>query len=240
VPHLIISDIHGNWEALEAVLADANGRFEKILCLGDLVGYGADPNAVTAWAREHTDVIVRGNHDKACTGDEPLDDYSPSAKASADWTRNELTAENRDFLRSLPCGPIAHEDATLVHGSPSDEDEYLISIMDAAVQRGAVTSPVTLFGHTHLQGGFLLAPGGTKHIAPREKILIEPDYHFLINPGSVGQPRDGNWRAAYAVYSPLEHAVEFHRVAYDVDRAAAKIRAAELPEFLAARLYEGR
>ncbi|MEQ1883603.1 MAG: metallophosphoesterase family protein [Bryobacteraceae bacterium] len=240
MPQLILSDIHGNFDALQAVLADAAGRYDQILCLGDLVGYGAEPNAVIDWAKANTAAIVRGNHDKACSGAYSLDDYSMSARASASWTRNELTAENRSYLQQLPQGPLPYQKIALVHGSPSDEDEYLVSIVDVAVQRGLLMAPLTFFGHTHVQGGFLLGPSGTKRIGAAASVLMEPDYYFLINPGSVGQPRDGDWRAGYALYSALEHTVDFHRVAYDVDRAAAKIRAAGLPEFLAARLYEGR
>jgi predicted phosphodiesterase len=239
VPYLIVSDIHGNLEALDAVLADARGRYDRLLCLGDLVGYGADPNAVTDWARENVAVIVRGNHDKACTGSDPLDEYNPVARVSAAWTRTQLTTQNSDYLGRLPRGPLPHEGVDLVHGSPADEDEYIISLSDASMVRGSIGAALTFFGHTHLQGGFLLGRSGVKHVVPNGTIEIEPDYHFLINPGSIGQPRDGDWRAAYALYSPVEHVVEFCRVAYDVDRAAAKIRAAGLPEFLAARLYEG-
>jgi diadenosine tetraphosphatase ApaH/serine/threonine PP2A family protein phosphatase len=240
VPHLILSDIHGNWDALEAVLSHARGQYETLLCLGDLVGYGAEPNRVTEWARENTTAIVRGNHDKACCGSMPLDDYSAGARASAAWTRTELTADNRGYLQGLSQGPLTYEGFDLVHGSPADEDEYLVMPSDVSMARGAIGAPLTFFGHTHLQGGFLIGPNGVKRVLPNFAAIIEPDYQFLINPGSVGQPRDGDWRAAYALYSPLEHAVEFHRVAYDVDRAAAKIRAAGLPDSLAARLYEGR
>jgi predicted phosphodiesterase len=240
VPQLIISDIHGNLEALEAVLEDARGQYEQVLCLGDLVGYGAEPNAVTEWVKANAAAVIRGNHDKACTGLDSLNEYSPAARMSALWTRDALNTQNREYLQNLPQGPYPSEQIALVHGSPSDEDEYLVSISDVAVQRGALTAQVTFFGHTHIQGGFLLGPSGTKRIPPIGTAFTEGDYYFLINPGSVGQPRDGDWRAAYALYSAVEHTVEFHRVAYDVDRAAAKIRAAGLPEFLAARLYEGR
>lgn len=239
MPFLILSDIHANWEALEAVLSDARGRYDRLLCLGDLVGYGADPNAVAEWARENVAAIVRGNHDRACAGSDPLDDFNPVAKASAGWTRTALSEPNRVYLECLPSGPVPYEGLDLVHGSPADEDEYLLSLSDASQARESIGAPLTFFGHTHLQGGFLLGRSGVKRISPRGTIEIESNYHFLINPGAVGQPRDGDWRAAYALYSPVEHAVEFRRVAYDVDRAAAKIRAAGLPEFLATRLYEG-
>ena len=169
-----------------------------------------------------------------------MDDYSPAAKASTAWTRAELNAENRSYLELLPGGPFAYEGVDLVHGSPADEDDYLVTLSDVSMARASLGAALTFFGHTHIQGGFLLGRAGVKRIVPRERMEVESDYQFLINPGSVGQPRDGNWRAAYALYSPVERAVEFRRVAYNVDRAAAKIRAAGLPDFLAARLFEGK
>lgn len=239
MPYLILSDIHGNLEALDAALADARGRYDRILCLGDLVGYGADPNAVVDWARGNVRAIVRGNHDKVCIGLEPTDTYNPAAQASARWTQSELTPVHRDYLEHLPRGPLPYEGLDLVHGSPADEDEYLLSLYQLPALHPFLESQVTFFGHTHVQGGFLMAPRGSRLIQPNVVLNIEPAYFYLVNPGSVGQPRDGDPRAAYALYSPEERTVEFRRVAYDVDRAAAKIRGAGLPEFLAARLYEG-
>ena len=135
---------------------------------------------------------------------------------------------------------MPYEGVSLVHGSPADEDEYLFSPYQLPALHPFLESQVTFFGHTHVQGGFLMAPRGSRPIARHVILNIEPDYFYLVNPGSVGQPRDADPRAAYALYSPQERTVEFRRAAYDVDRAAAKIRAAGLPEFLAARLHEGR
>jgi predicted phosphodiesterase len=239
VPYLIISDIHGNQEALEAVLADAEGHYDRILCLGDLVGYGADPNPVVEWTRANAAAVIRGNHDKACCGTDPLDHYHPAARASAIWTRSVLTPENLDFLEKLPRGPLRYEDFDLVHGSPLDEDDYLITLGDVAQIRAHLETPLSFFGHTHVQGGFLVARGGVKRIVPTRVLEIENDYFYLLNPGAVGQPRDGDPRAAYAFFSPQGRVVEYRRVAYDVAKAAAKIRAAGLPDALAARLYEG-
>jgi diadenosine tetraphosphatase ApaH/serine/threonine PP2A family protein phosphatase len=238
-PYLILSDIHSNREALEAVLAATVGRYDRILCLGDLVGYGADPNAVVEWAREHVTVSIRGNHDRAAVISDPMETFNPAARASTQWTRHALTADNRRFLERLPRGPLPYEGFDLVHGSPVDEDEYLITLADAAPVRPYLGAQLTFFGHTHRQGGFLLAPRTAAYLDPSRTLELGPDYFYLVNPGSVGQPRDGDPRAAYALYWPMERAVEFHRVAYDVDRAAAKIRAAGLPDFLAARLFEG-
>lgn len=243
MPFLIVSDIHANLEAHKAVLADARGRYDRILCLGDLVGYGADPNPIVEWARENVAAIIRGNHDRASAQD-PVDvatieNMNPAAQASTYWTRQALLPENRKYLDALPRGPLPYEGVDLVHGSPADEDEYVISAANAAALLGFLEVRLTFFGHTHRQGGFRLARRTTGVLPPEFTLELEPDYFYLVNPGSVGQPRDGDPRAAYAVYSPEERTVELRRVAYDVDRAAAKIRAAGLPDFLAARLHEG-
>jgi len=239
MPYLILSDIHANREALEAVLEDAQGRYDSILCLGDLVGYGADPNSLVEWARQNIAVTIRGNHDRASVVSDPMESFSPAARASTDWTRQALTAASREFLERLPRGPLPYAGADLVHGSPADEDEYLFTPDDAGLVRQDLGAPLTFFGHTHRQGGFLLARRAGGYIDPGRPLEIEADHLYLVNPGSVGQPRDGDPRAAYALYWPEERVVEFRRATYDVDRAAAKIRAAGLPDFLAARLFEG-
>lgn len=239
MPFLIVSDIHGNREALEAVLADAYGHYERIVCLGDLAGYGADPNFVVEWARANVAVIVRGNHDKVCAGLESLYSYRPAARAAVEWTINTLTLENRTYLEKLPRGPLPYEGFDLVHGSPLDEDEYLVTTTDVATIRNEIETSLSFFGHTHLQGGFLIARCGVKPIDPRRVLDLERDYTYLVNPGSVGQPRDGNPHAAYAIYRPEDRTVEFRRVVYDTAAAAEKIRAAGLPEPLASRLFAG-
>ena len=238
MPILILSDIHGNLEALDAVLADARGRYDRIVCLGDLVGYGADPNAVVEWARASLTAIVRGNHDRACSGHDALEQYNAAARASAVWTRAALTPDNLEYLEKLPRGPLRYEDFDLVHGSPVDEDDYLITLADVAPLRGYLEASPTFFGHTHVQGGFLVARGGVKGIEPAT-LELEPDHFYLLNPGAVGQPRDGDPRAAYAFYWPERRMVEYRRTGYDIDKAATKILDAGLPEALAARLYEG-
>jgi diadenosine tetraphosphatase ApaH/serine/threonine PP2A family protein phosphatase len=228
---------------LEAVLADAEGLYDCVLCLGDVVGYGADPNAVTEWVREEAAAVVRGNHDRACAGRESLEYFNPAARASAIWTRRALSEENRLYLDQLQRGPLRVEEPLgqflLVHGSPVDEDQYLSSMDDGALMEGRLELPATFFGHTHVQGGFRLASEGIGRIRAAQTLQIDPKYFYLINPGSVGQPRDGDSRAAYSLYSIESQTVEYRRVAYDIDAAAAKIRAAGLPEVLAARLYDG-
>jgi predicted phosphodiesterase len=239
VPFLIVSDIHANLEALDAVLTDAQGLYDRIICLGDLVGYGAEPNVIVNWARANCTVVIRGNHDRSCSGYDSLDDYNPAARISALWTRMELTTPNREYLQHLPRGPLPYEGLDLVHGSPAHEDEYLITLRDAEKVRAMLIAPTSFFGHTHVQGGFLLTPHGSKRLWTNQAVEIRPDDFYLINPGSVGQPRDGDPRAAYALYQPEQRVIEFRRVDYDIEGAAAKILAAGLPQYLASRLHEG-
>ena len=244
MPYLIVSDIHANLEAHQAVLEDARGEYDRILCLGDLVGYGADPNAIVEWARKNVTMVIRGNHDRVSSGADPrelegIESFNPAAQFSSAWTRNALLPGNREYLERLPRGPLPYNGVDLIHGSPLDEDEYLITASDAAPLLAYLGAPLTFFGHTHRQGGFRLARRSVAALSPALALEIEADYFYLVNPGSVGQPRDGDPRAAYALYSPEGRTVEYRRVAYDVERAAAKIRAAGLPEYLAARLHEG-
>lgn len=243
--YLILSDIHANWEALEAVVADAEGGYDQILCCGDVVGYGADPNRATEWVRERSAATVRGNHDRACVGLDDLEWFNPAARQSALWTQVVLTPDNREFLRLLPKGPQPVNGIQILHGSPVDEDEYLVSAQDAASQADYLECAVSFFGHTHLQGGFLCHPNGVETIDQlpggmhEQAIELDRDLLYLINPGSVGQPRDHDPRAAYAIYVSDDNVVLQRRIAYDVGTAQQKIRAAGLPEVLALRLSEG-
>jgi predicted phosphodiesterase len=239
VAYLILSDVHSNREALEAVIQDARGRYERVVCLGDMVGYGADPNYVAEWMREHAAAVIRGNHDKICAGVEAVEGHNGPARAAAEWTRDRLKPANARYLADLPRGPLRVGDFDLVHGSPLDEDEYLIHAGDVAMAREGLDAQVTFFGHTHVQGGFLLTRRGVRRISPEGVLELEPDHLYLINPGSVGQPRDMDPKAAYAIYAPENRTVEFRRVKYDITAAAQKILDAGLPAVLAGRLYEG-
>jgi predicted phosphodiesterase len=241
VPYLILSDIHGNREALEAVLNHSRGRYDEIICLGDLVGYGADPNFVVDWARAHATIIVRGNHDRAVVDDGSLESYRAEARDGALWTRQALSAKNLDYLLNMPRGPLPHDGFDLVHGSPIDEDQYLVNAAEVAVLLPHLKTRLTFFGHTHVQGGFVVSAAGAVKIDPECTLQIQPDHGFyLVNPGSVGQPRDGNWRAAYALYTPEQRMVEFARVPYNVGPTAEKIVLAGMPATMAARLLMGR
>jgi diadenosine tetraphosphatase ApaH/serine/threonine PP2A family protein phosphatase len=248
---LLLSDIHANLEALEACLAAAPA-YDLVVNLGDIVGYGASPNEVTDRSRELGGILVRGNHDKAATGLVDLEDFNSMAAAAVLWTRNELTPENLEWLRALPPGPISLPDlpdVQLVHGSPLDEDEYVVSLGDALAPLAALPAPLTFFGHTHVQGGFFangsyaegFCPGyGAVGQAESVAFQLKPSVRYLINPGSVGQPRDGDWRAAFALFDTDALIVHFHRAPYDLKVTQDRIFAANLPLRLATRLAAGR
>ncbi len=248
---LLLSDIHANLEALEACLATAPS-FDVVANLGDIVGYGASPNEVTERSRSLGKIFVRGNHDKAATGLIALDDFNPLAASAAIWTRDQLTTNNLDWLHALPQGPRQLQDipqVQLVHGSPNDEDEYLVSIGDALAPLIALSAPLTFFGHTHLQGGFFANGTGADGFRPEYRTVgqaesvslqLKPETRYLINPGSVGQPRDGDWRAAFALFDSDAQVVHFHRSPYNLKSAQDRIFAANLPARLATRLAAGR
>lgn len=248
---LILSDIHANLEALEACL-EASPQFDRVFNLGDIVGYGANPNEAVDRARTLGSVFVRGNHDKACSGLMNLQDFNPVAGMAALWTRNQLSPDNLSFLRDLPAGPVAPvENLHCVHGSPRDEDEYVFLPREAYSILAHVPVPVTFFGHTHVQGAYWIddvketeGVVDPRYSSPKGKqqlrMALEKTAAYLINPGSVGQPRDGDPRAAFALYDTDAASVTFHRVPYDIERAQKKILLAGLPDRLASRLAEGR
>ncbi len=243
---LILSDIHANFHALKAVLADAQGHYDDILCCGDLIGYGPAPNETVDWAKGHLKAVVRGNHDKVAVGLDDAEGYNVVATASLYWTAGTLTESNKTYLREMQRGPAAHEGLWLMHGSPIDEDLYLVQESDAVGMDQFLPGPINFFGHTHRQGGFAYFRGGV-HLIPRVpeletslRLEIDPGAAYLINPGSVGQPRDGDWRAAYAIFSTEDRVLSFRRTVYDVDAAAEATRAAGLPELLARRLFLGK
>ena len=254
--YLILSDIHSNLEALETCLELAKGRYDRVLCLGDLVGYGPDPNAVTERTRELAETVIRGNHDKACAGITDAEDFNSLARVSTFWTRNELTAEHSAFLRGLPSGPVAMDGFELVHGSPADEDEYIVGVSQALPALRSFAVQTVFFGHTHHQGGFMLTPKGKfqsirdwilhqepdslEHDAERAVLPLEDGARYLLNPGSVGQPRDGDWRAAFAIFDDAERKIEYYRTPYNLFQTQEKMEAAGLPAPLVLRLTIGR
>ena len=298
---LILSDIHGNLEALTAALATVVNGFDTLWNLGDTVGYGGSPNQVIDLVRPLSSVTVRGNHDRVCCGLSSAINFNPTARAAVEWTRAELTPANLAWLRDLPQGPLhphslqtpiaekvliaagstaATDDeaphstqpdldptsllptallptallpVALAHGSPLHEDHYILSLRDAWAPLQQSPAPITFIGHTHMQGGFTLdaqSPAAQWHeLRPRYRtradaeswtLKLLPSRRHLINPGSIGQPRDADWRAAFALYDTEAAEITFHRIPYDVTAAQGHILMAGLPERLAARLREGR
>ncbi len=211
--YLILSDIHANLEGLEAVLAHAKDQYETIINCGDLAGYGPNPNEVIDWCRETNGMIVRGNHDKACALLENLEWFNPVARESALWTHQALTTENREYLSGLQRGPAAFNGFQIFHGAPQDEDEYIVTEDEAQHAAQFLETRVSFFGHTHLQGGFAVHRNGIRR-TPDVGIVDVNDESmlYLINPGSVGQPRDGDPLAGYAIYDIEEQVFECRRV----------------------------
>jgi diadenosine tetraphosphatase ApaH/serine/threonine PP2A family protein phosphatase len=252
---LLLSDIHANLEAMEACLAVAPAH-DVLVNLGDVVGYNASPNEVCERVRAMGGTIVRGNHDRACSGLIDLSEFNLIAAMSARWTQVTLQPEHLDWLRALPQGPLRREEgpaAEFVHGSPRDEDEYVLNASAASANlRAPGHADRIFFGHTHLQGGFAYEDGRVRTLTPTfptgEDVVeytmpLARGERYLINPGSVGQPRDGDWRAAFALYErdgDAPGAVTFYRVPYDVDATQQRIISANLPERLATRLKLGR
>lgn len=243
--YLIISDLHSNLEALSAVFAQVKRkRFDRILVLGDLVGYGASPNQVVDMVRRTRQaVVIRGNHDKVASGLESGDNFNRAAMQSALWTRKKLTQDNRAFLTRLPQGPVQVDEELLVsHGTPLDEDAYIFSDYDAYEVFQVLDFKLCFFGHTHLpviyavsnQRLYTFRPNGE-----RVKIALIPGFKYLINPGSVGQPRDKNPLASFAIYDSDNRTVTFKRVSYSIPRTQDKIMKAGLPQSLANRLAFG-
>jgi predicted phosphodiesterase len=245
VQFLILSDIHANWHALEAVLKDAKDRYQQIVCCGDLVGYNAQPRKVTQWVRENCATVIRGNHDKVVAGIEDLEWFNEVAQAAARWTMEHLESAEIDYLRELPKGAAKTEYFSICHGSISDEDEYVAYVRDALPHFAESEMPLTFFGHTHLQGGFFAKQsrvGLLPRLLPEETettIELMPDYTYLVNPGSVGQPRDGDPRAAYAIYDTDKKLVTLRRTEYPIYKTASEIRDAGLPDVLGLRLFHG-
>lgn len=244
--HLILTDIHGNIDALEAVLRDASDRYDDVVCCGDLVGYGASPIEVIEWVRQEATFIVRGNHDRAVWEEGLKETFNEAAQAAIEWCLKAIHPADIEWLRQLPSGPLWPYDFGLAHGSPLDEDEYLAFVEDVIGLERHFQRNLLFIGHTHLQGGWIWereevhpapAPG------PRESqrvLAVNDEFYYLINPGSVGQPRDHDPRAAYAVWDSQRRLLTLRRVAYDVRAAQQKILAAGLPASLAIRLANGR
>ena len=245
--YLVLTDIHANLEALDTCLADARARgYEQTLVLGDVVGYGPDPDEVIERVQALEPVaIVRGNHDKVACGIEQPEGFNVVAKNAALWTLAALTADHRAWLAALPEGPILVD--TLIeicHGSPFDEDAYIFDELDVIRALKVSERPLCLFGHTHYLVTWELSMDATDSAGPLAmrdlQITLRDGFKYLVNPGAVGQPRDGDARAAYAIVDTNRRSVELIRLEYPLELTQEKIIKAGLPEVLAQRLGVGR
>ena len=222
----LISDIHSNLEAFKAVLKEIKKlRIKIIFCLGDIVGYGANPNECIGLIRKNKIISIKGNHDHEATLLENIEWFNKDAKQAILWTKEKLTESNSRFLKNLPAS-LEFENVFLVHGSPRDNlYEYILPDMDDydyAEFFSLAGKDVIACGHSHIQ------------------FFKEFNNRIMINPGSVGQPRDLNCDAAFCVFDTISTKIDFKRVGYDIERAADKILKANLPRVLASRLYSGR
>jgi predicted phosphodiesterase len=239
---LIISDIHSNLVALEAVLEAAGEQgFDKVWCLGDIVGYGPAPNECTAEVRDLRALSIAGNHDWGALGKIPLEDFNPDAMAASLWTRENLTQENMCYLAGQPELRLEGE-FTLVHGSPRFPIWEYIQLPSIATANFAhFDTPYCLVGHTHVPVVFRATDRLRVEMffAQLDVPLDLGEERLIVNPGSVGQPRDGDSRASYAILDEESRVIEFHRVAYFIADTQAKMKEAGLPQRLADRLVFG-
>ena len=242
--YLVLSDIHANLEALDAVLA-AGADADAILVLGDLVGYGAEPNAVIDRVRAlPRATIIRGNHDKVGAGIDSMASFNHLARHAIEWTAAVLTPDHRQWLSALPKGPTSVDASVeICHGSPFDEDTYLFDELDVRRALSSQARPLCLFGHTHVPAAFTLGDR-FRAIGPPTgaafEIALDDAARYLVNCGAVGQPRDGDPRAAFGWLDTGARRLTVKRVQYDVAATQAKIVAAGLPDVLAHRLALGR
>ena len=242
---LVISDLHANAEALKSVLAHVRRKkYDTVVCLGDFVGYGAQPNQVLDTMRKMKGrkLYIRGNHDRVAAGLDDANGFNHAAKAAALWTRDHLSQPNRNFLRDLTVGPLIHKGVMLCHGSPYDEDEYVFNVHHAAQVLALFTQPFILFGHTHLPAVFSVDQAGTVSgfaVRGDATVKLDPALRYLINPGSVGQPRDRIPQASCVIFDSDKGTVQFIRVEYDIAKTQSSILKAGLPDVLAHRLQYG-
>jgi len=244
--YLILSDIHSNHESLSAVLARVRRkRWDKAIVLGDVVGYGANPNQAVDLVRALKPLVaIRGNHDKVCAGIESGEMFNRVALQAALWTRQRLSPSNLRWLQSLPEGPVVVDGAFAVaHGTPIDEDAYIFGEIEALNVFRQTSFPLCFFGHSHFPVIFGLSPDAIQTVltrSPSFRFRLEPGLRYLVNPGSIGQPRDGNPLASFAMFDSGTRVVSVYRVPYRIERAQEKILGAGLPRPLADRLALGR
>lgn len=236
----LFGDIHANLEALETVLSDAREQgCNQFICLGDVVGYNADPAACLEIVREMDCPTVKGNHDEDSAGTHSLDAMNPVAATALEWTREQLSDEQQTWLRRLRMVRQIR-DFTVVHSSLDQPTNwnYVSNRFDAISNFSYQFTQVCFHGHTHVPRVYVKTDKVRE--APAESVAIEPGSKYFINVGSVGQPRDGDWRASYAIYDIAHQVVVFRRLEYDIETTQKKIIDAGLPEMLAERLVDGR
>jgi len=242
--YLIFSDIHSNLEAFEALLKQDNVKnTDKYLFLGDLVGYGANPNEIIDLFRTLKNAYyIRGNHDKVIADLESSSLFNPVAAFSAEWSKVQLTQENQSFLKQLKTGPeVVDHFITICHGSTFDEDYYVFSMFEAVESFKFMDTSIGFFGHTHFPVIYLLRNEKIDIVplSSETKIKLDPNTRYLINPGSIGQPRDKNPKPSYIVFDSSKKELHFSRFSYNLKETQRKIREAGLPEILASRLESG-
>jgi predicted phosphodiesterase len=246
--YFILSDIHSNIEALEACVDRAkNAGYDSVLCCGDIVGYGPNPVEAIDVIRALNAVTIRGNHDRVAAGLDEAEQFNPNARLAAYWTRAKLSDSYRGYLANLPPGPLEiNEYAQLVHGAITDEDDYIFTEADADENLLLADKKITFFGHSHFPGVFSLGREGYSTMARTYEcdeftaVKCEPDTKMFVNPGSVGQPRDSDPRASFAIWDQDDSRIEFYRVEYDIRETQKKMRDAQLPGYLIERLAHGR
>ncbi len=245
---LLLNDIHSNMEAFDACMERAESAgYDSVLCCGDIVGYGPQPNEAVARIRELKSIAIRGNHDRVASGQGSAENFNAHARAAAYWTRAALSEESAAYLRALPIGP--HDlggRAQLVHGAVTGEDDYVMSEVHAAQSFDLTDARLTFFGHTHFPCVFACDPDRNVRLEiPKSvdgclAVELKLDVQYMINPGSVGQPRDDDARAAFGIWDMERSRMEFHRVEYPYEATQEKMRAEGLPQMLIDRLRYGR
>jgi predicted phosphodiesterase len=246
--YFILSDIHSNLEALESCVQRAKqAGYDSVLCCGDIVGYGPNPIEAIDGIRGLNALTIRGNHDRVAAGlDEPTQ-FNPHARRAVYWTRSTLTEPYRDYLAGLPVGPFnIGTEAQLVHGALTHEDDYIFTEADADENFVLASKPITFFGHSHFPVVFCSDGQDSSFQATSYEfdefiaVKCESSKKLLVNPGSVGQPRDGDPRASFAIWDSDRGRIEFYRVEYDVKTTQEKMRSVDLPSYLIDRLAHGR
>lgn len=239
--YIIFSDVHSNLEALNAFVEQINGiEYDKIACLGDIVGYGADPNPLIDWVRRNCDILLAGNHDYAAVDKTDISYFNAHARASCEWTKEALSDENKTFLASLPNERVV-DGIYWVHSSPHEPDKwhYVVSKAKADLHFADFLEPLCFLGHSHCPLILENSPTGEIEIYFNSSHKLKPEHRYIINVGSLGQPRDGNNHPAFVVYDSASGQIDLHRFDYDRATTQKKIVENGLPEYLAERLSHG-